>query len=172
MSVFLLQILILGVFPAAMAFAAASDLVTMTISNWLQIVLIVAFGLIAILAQLPLETIGYHLLAFFVVLAISFFCFARGWIGGGDAKLAACTALWFGWAQALYDYILLAAILGGVLTLALLYFRRQTLPQRLANQNWIMRLHDEKQGIPYGIALAASALIVYSETALFMLVVH
>ena len=51
------------------------------------------------------------------VLVVTFMFFARGWIGGGDAKLAAATALWLGFDQ-LLDYLLYASLFGGVLTLA------------------------------------------------------
>jgi prepilin peptidase CpaA len=35
----------------------------------------------------------------------------------------------------------------------------------LAGKDWAERLHDKDGGVPYGIALAASALLVYPETA-------
>jgi prepilin peptidase CpaA len=97
------------------------------------------------------------------VLATTFVFFARGWIGGGDAKLAAATALWFGFGH-LLDYLLYASIFGGVLTLALLQFRNLPLPAVLTRQAWIKRLHDRAGGVPYGIALAAAALAVYPKT--------
>jgi prepilin peptidase CpaA len=169
MQTLTLQLILFGAFPALMAFAAASDFVSMTISNRLQVMLIALFCVVALLAGLPLLQIGSHFLAFAIVLSVAFFCFARGWIGGGDAKLAACTALWFGFTPQLYTYLLVAACLGGVLTLAILYGRTLSLPRPLSTQAWAVRLHDGKQGIPYGIALAAAALIIYPETALFAL---
>jgi prepilin peptidase CpaA len=86
-----------------------------------------------------------------------------GWIGGGDAKLAAATALWFGFDH-LLPYLFYASLLGGALTLLLLSFRTLPLPQYLAAQQWVQRLHDKKSGVPYGIALAAAALLVYPDT--------
>lgn len=165
----ILQIIILGVFPAIMAFAAASDLVSMTIANRLQLLLIISFAIVAIGGGLPIVLISYHLLAFALVLAGSFFCFARGWIGGGDAKLAACTALWFGFTPQLYSYLLVAACLGGALTVIVILLRAQTLPAVLVRQNWIARLHDNKQGVPYGIALAGAALMTYPQSSIFAL---
>jgi prepilin peptidase CpaA len=167
-----LQFILFGAFPALMAFSAASDFVSMTISNRIQAILIVLFFIAAFIAGLPLIQIGFHLLAFALILSISFFCFARGWIGGGDAKLAACTALWFGFTPQLYNYLLISACLGGALTLAILYCRTLSLPKMLSTQTWAVRLHDDKQGIPYGIALAAAALIVYPETTLFALALN
>jgi prepilin peptidase CpaA len=38
------------------------------------------------------------------------------------------------------------------------------LPQFLAGREWVDRLHRPDGGVPYGIALAAAALIVYPQT--------
>jgi prepilin peptidase CpaA len=151
------------VFPALMAFAASSDLFTMTISNRISILLVASFLALALMIGMPLAAIAGHLGAAALVLAVSFVFFARGWIGGGDAKLAAATALWLGWAH-LYEYILYASIIGGALTLALLEFRKYGLPSLLAGRAWLERLHQPDGGIPYGIALAAAALLVYPST--------
>jgi prepilin peptidase CpaA len=97
------------------------------------------------------------------VLTIGFTCFSFGWIGGGDAKLAAATALWFGF-DYLLDYLVYASLFGGALTLFLIQFRLLPLPAMLARHQWIMRLHEKGGGVPYGIALAASALTVYPQT--------
>ncbi len=113
---------ILLIFPAMMAFAAASDLFTMTISNRVSLVLVAGFMVLAIVTGMSWPTIGMHVAAGFLVLSIGFVCFAFGWMGGGDAKLAASTALWLGWSQ-LLDYAIWASLFGGVLTLGLLALR-------------------------------------------------
>jgi len=46
----------------------------------------------------------------------------------------------------------------------LLEFRRRTLPPALAGQPWLARLHEPDGGVPYGIALAAAALVTYPST--------
>jgi len=160
----LVEAVSLLLFPAIMAFAASTDLFTMTISNRVPVALAAGFLVLALLDGLAAAEIGSHLLAGFAVLAVSFVLFSRGWIGGGDAKLAAATALWFGWAH-LGDYLLVASLIGGALTFAILEFRRRTLPPALAGQAWLARLHEPNGGVPYGIALAAAALIVYPSTA-------
>src|SRR5689334_21860423 len=109
-------------FPALMAFAASSDLLTMTISNRLSIALAGGFAVLTIASGMALPAIGWHLAAGLLVLAASFVLFTQGWIGGGDAKLAAATALWFGFDH-LLDYLLYASLFGGALTLLLLQFR-------------------------------------------------
>ena len=150
-------------FPALMAFAASSDLLTMTISNRISIALVCGFILLAVASGMSLESIGMHALAGVVVLGLTFLCYLRGWVGGGDAKLASATALWFGF-EHLYDYILWASLFGGVLTLLILRFRQLPLPQALSRHAWIARLHEQHEGVPYGIALAASALAIYPYT--------
>ena len=150
-------------FPALMAFAASSDLFTMTISNKLSLALAAGFFLLVIITGMGLTAIGMHLAAAALVLVVAFGLFTQGWIGGGDAKLAAAATLWFGFGY-LLDFLVYAALLGGVLTFALIQFRKLPLPGPLARQPWIMRLHDKAGGVPYGIALAAAALIVYPKT--------
>ena len=150
-------------FPALMAFAASSDLLTMTISNRISLALAGAFFLLTLVTGMSLAAIGMHLAAGALVLAVCFGFFSQGWIGGGDAKLASATALWFGF-DYLLDYLIYASLFGGVLTLVLIQFRKLPLPGPLARQAWILRLHDAGGGIPYGIALAAAALAVYPKT--------
>ena len=159
-----LDIVRLLLFPALMAFAAVSDLFTMTISNRISLALLAGFVVLAILGGMNLQTISMHLVAGFAVLTVAFVCFAFGWIGGGDAKLAAVTALWFGFDH-LMIYLAYAAVAGGVLTLAILQFRKWPLPAPLLSQDWAKRLHDRDTGVPYGIALAFGALVIYPETA-------
>ncbi len=159
----LLDAVRLLLFPALMAFAASSDLFTMTISNRLSLALAGCFFPLTVVTGMSLAAVGWHLAAAALVLVCAFICFWRGWIGGGDAKLAAATALWFGF-EHLFDYMIHAALFGGVLTLLLLQFRKLPLPGALARQPWILRLHEKGGGVPYGIALAAAAMLVYPHT--------
>jgi prepilin peptidase CpaA len=104
-----------------------------------------------------------HAGAGLAVLAVAFGCFAMGWVGGGDAKVAAAAGLWFGFGH-LLDYLTYASLFGGALTLLLLQFRQWPLPYALAGQSWLLRLHSKDSGIPYGIALATGALAIYPQT--------
>ena len=159
----ILDIARLMLFPALMAFAAASDLFTMTISNRVSLALLAGFFVLAFAGGMaPYEMLS-HVGAGALLLVVAFTCFAMGWMGGGDAKVATSVALWFGFAQ-LMDFLLYASLLGGALTLLLLQFRQWPLPYWLAGQAWLARLHAKEIGIPYGIALALSALMVYPET--------
>jgi prepilin peptidase CpaA len=147
------------IFPALMAFAAAYDLTTMTIPNNLTAAVTLSFLVVAILCGLSLSEVAWHLAAGLLVLVITFAMFTAGWVGGGDAKLAAAIALWFGFSD-LLDYLIMASILGGLLTLGLLAARHYPLPAPLLRLPWALRLHAPETGIPYGIALAIAALVI------------
>jgi prepilin peptidase CpaA len=153
----------LTLFPAMMAFAASSDLFTMTVANRVSLILVGGFALLALMIGMTEADVLSHVAAGAAVLAAAFVCFAFRWIGGGDAKLAASVALWLGFAH-LADYLLYASLLGGALALLLIQFRALPLPRLLIDLQWMERLHSKDGGVPYGIALAAAALFVYPQT--------
>lgn len=163
----MLQAAILIVFPVLMVFAALSDLFTMTISNRVSIALLVLFVPFAWWAGLTPQDIGLHFACGLGVLVLTFGLFALGWIGGGDAKLAAATAVWLGW-ENLGDYGLDSALIGGALTLLILNARQVPLPKWAIGVQWMARLHDRKEGIPYGIALAIAGLLLFPQTGLWV----
>jgi prepilin peptidase CpaA len=156
----LIQYAAFFIFPLGMAYAAASDTVSMTISNRVSLALFAAFVIFMPFLDLSWSAIGMHFAAGGTVLVVAFTMFAFGWIGGGDAKIAAVAALWLGWDQMLL-FLGISAAFGGLLTLALLNFRGQVLPAAAIRQDWIARLHHHESGVPYGIALAFAALILY-----------
>jgi len=159
----ILDVVRLLFFPALMAFAAASDLFTMTISNRVSLALAAGFLVLAFASGMEVSDVLMHLAAGATVLAMAFVCFAFGWVGGGDAKVAAAAALWFGFGH-LLNYLVYASLFGGALTLFLLQFRQWPLPYALAGQPWLLKLHAKESGIPYGVALAVGALVVYPDT--------
>jgi prepilin peptidase CpaA len=150
-------------FPALMAFAASSDLFSMTISNKVSLALVGGFLILALAIGMSPSDIGLHAAAAAAVLIVAFGFFTRGWVGGGDAKLAAAASLWFGFDH-LLQYLVDAALLGGVLTLLMINFRLLPLPAAMQRWAWVARLHEKDAGVPYGIALAAAALLVYPDT--------
>jgi prepilin peptidase CpaA len=158
-----LEIAILTVFPGAVAFAGAMDLFTLTIPNRVSLVLIAAFFLLAPLSGLSAVEIANHAGAALLTLAVSALLFVRGWLGGGDAKLVSAVALWLGF-EHLLAYLLYVAVAGGVLAGLFLALRAVPLPAAIGRQAWAVRLHDSGGGIPYGVALAAGALLVYPHT--------
>lgn len=157
------NLMALVLFPAAMAFAASSDLFTMKISNKISLLLAGGFFVLAPMIGMAATDIAMHAGAGLLVLVIAFVFFTCGWIGGGDAKLAAGIALWLGF-EHLMPFLLYASLLGGALTLAMLRFRVMPMPALLAGKGWAERLHSVEAGVPYGVALAIAALLVYPET--------
>ncbi|MCF6343378.1 MAG: prepilin peptidase [Devosiaceae bacterium] len=155
------------IFPAFMAFAAFSDMLTMRISNKIILGLIVSFVILAMIVGMPLSLFGVHVGIALLVLIVSFILFSLGWVGGGDAKLAAVTALWFGPYISLV-YLIYGALFGGALTLVFLGVRMIPIPAQLKDVVWINRLHSSVSGIPYGIALAAAGLLVYPQSVIFI----
>src|ERR1700684_3824105 len=81
----------LTLFPTVMAFAASSDLLTMTISNRVSMVLVGGFFALALMSGMTTTEALSHAGAGAVVLVVSFGFFARGWIGGRAGKLAGAT---------------------------------------------------------------------------------
>ncbi len=118
---------LLVVFPFLMAYAAMSDILTMTIPNRVSAALVGAFAVLAVTAGFGWAQVAEHALVFVLALAIGFALFSAGVIGGGDAKLAAATALWLGYGP-LLDYVVNASMIGGLLALAILALRRHPLP--------------------------------------------
>ena len=133
------EFLILLIFPGAMILAASTDLFTMTISNWISLALLIGFLVLATWSGMEPAAIGLHLAAGFAMLVVGFIMFSFGWIGGGDAKFFAATAIWVGWSH-LFDYALVASLLGGVLTIAIVMLRGNLLPAFLTKLSWISKI--------------------------------
>ncbi|MBI1868796.1 MAG: prepilin peptidase [Methylocystis sp.] len=154
------------VFPMLMAFSAFADLFTMTIPNRVSLLLIGVFAALVVYLHMPWEAVALHVSCSLAVLLLTFVMFYFGWIGGGDAKLAATTALWLGWDN-LLDYGLIASLIGGALTLAILAVRSVSMPQSLLSLKFVARLCEKDGGVPYGIALAMAGLLVYPHTSVW-----
>ena len=162
----MVQVLVLAVFPGLVLLAATMDMFTMTIPNKLCLALGAAFLVAAPLAGLPLATIGWHGLAALIALGVTFLLFAAGVFGGGDAKLTAVIVLWLGPALAM-DFALLAALLGGGLTAAIMLVRAFPSYTMAIESPWAVRLLSPKVGIPYGIALSSAAMLVFVRSPWF-----
>jgi len=167
----MLDVAILTVMPGAVAFAAAMDLLTMKIPNRISAILVLTFFPLALLAGLSAWDILLHMGAGLGVLALGVLLFIPGWFGGGDAKLMAAIALWVG-PDNLVPYFLYAAVTGGFIAMAFGLARSVPLPRILLGEAWALRLHRRDAGIPYGLALAAGALLVYPQTFWFTGLVH
>jgi prepilin peptidase CpaA len=157
---------VLIVLPFAVAFAAAMDLLTMKIPNRISVLMVLAFFPLALLAGLDVWAIADHVGAGVIMLVLGVLLFIPGWFGGGDAKLMAAIGLWIG-ADNLMAYMLYVALSGGLIAAAFFSARSVPLPRVLLGEAWALRLHRHDTGIPYGLALAAGALLVYPHTVWF-----
>jgi len=163
----------LYVFPLCMLAAAVSDIRKFIIPNTISIALVIAFFISFYLSGLGFEVLKNHLLTGGIMLAVGIAMFAFNICGAGDSKLLAAAALWLGWpmfAQALF-YI---ALLGGVLSVGIFLAR--------AIARWFPRLSiifppmarlaaTEKLIAPYGVAIAAGAIIAFPKSTIFQAIV-
>lgn len=155
-------------FAASLIAAAVFDLRTLTIPNRLCLFLAASFFPAAIIAHLPPVVFSAQLLCGLAILAAAFLLFLGGWLGGGDAKLAAAIALWLGWGG-LPAFLFQTALWGGALAALILLMRSLSLPLMIANQKLISNLVDPAAGAPYGVALAIGGLFALPHSALWRL---
>lgn len=142
-------------FPLLLIYAAWHDVSTMTIPNWVSIVLAAAFIPAAMAAGLSMEQIGWHLLFGAGVLIVCAGLFYLNVFGGGDAKVIAAASLWTG-LSATAPFVMGMAIAGGALAAVLIVLRRMKLRPTHA---WAARLLSPDEGAPYAVAIAVGALV-------------
>ncbi|MDX2259734.1 MAG: prepilin peptidase [Hyphomicrobiaceae bacterium] len=159
---------LLLVFPALMILAALNDVGSMTIPNWISAALFGTFVVLAAVCGMGWGPFGLHLLAGFGLLAAGIVLFATGTFGGGDAKLIAAGGFWIG-PDLVVQYIAYIAVFGGVLALSILAYRRMIPATSLPLPAWALRLYAKDGGIPYGVAIAAGALLTFPKTQLYVL---
>jgi prepilin peptidase CpaA len=160
----MIEAAILVVFPFAMLHAAISDMLSMTILNRVSLLLIGTFAIVAPLTGMEFSQIMMHFAAFALVLAVCFCFFASGVMGGGDAKLLAATSLWFGMSTDLMVYLLISSSVCGILTLAILRFRSSAVAVYAGQIEFLRRIGDSKEKIPYGIALGIGGLAAFPDS--------
>jgi prepilin peptidase CpaA len=142
------------VFAVLLIVAAAQDALRLRISNVTVLLVIAAAVAAAVIAGLQID-LWQNLAVFFVLLVAGTPLFAAGKLGGGDVKLLAAVGLWFSIKSA--AWMLIAVLLaGGVLAIVVLALRAFSWSEAARERAVILR---PKGGIPYGVAIAAGALI-------------
>ena len=141
---------LLALLSAGLLAAAVGDWRTRTIPNWLN----AGIALLAIpwwwANGLPLwPGVAVQLGIALGVLIVFFLAFQMGQMGGGDVKMLVALALWLS-PVALIKLIMIMAIAGGVLTIAML------IPHRMLKS-------AGNPEIPYGIAIAFGGLWLIGE---------
>ena len=150
------------IFPGLLILAGILDFLTLKIPNWLTALVALAFIPAALLAGMPGSAYVIHLISAVIVLAAGFALYAAGLFGAGDAKLMAAAALWFGWPASM-PFIVYTALAGGVLALVLLIWGLLRADQEIRGHSWISRFERFKPSVPYGVAIAAGAILAYPQ---------
>lgn len=133
------------------------DFTSYIIPNWLNALVLVLFGVMALMTGTVVDW-QYSFIAFGIVFAAGFFIFAMNWMGGGDVKLLIATAPWVGFSH-LLEYILLVAVLGGVLAISIWHFRKITpWVWKVKHGGTLPRILRTGEMVPYGLAIAAAFL--------------
>ena len=135
--------------------AALEDLWRLEIEDWLSAG--IALGaFLALAIDGPVADLWENLLLFACVLGVGTLLFVRGWMGGGDVKLLAASALWFDLDQG-WKMLVAVAIVGGIETLLVMLLRIFPWPERLRARLAVLR---KDEAIPYGVAIAAGMAII------------
>ena len=134
--------------------AAVEDALRLRISN-VTVVLVLISAIAAAVVVGPELRLWQNLVVFLALLAVGTPMFAAGKLGGGDVKLLASAGLWFDFAGALW-FLIAVALAGGVLALLVLVIRSFNWSEEIRRRVVLLRPGG---GIPYGVAIAAGALI-------------
>lgn len=137
---------------------AIHDILSYKIPNWISLAILLLFIPFIFASDLSLGQTGLHVGSFALVLVVGFALFAGGIIAGGDAKLIAACALWFG-PQGLLTFLALTCFSGGILCVSLIVIRNAPVPLSLMQTPFYIKLTDKTAGAPYGVAIAMGALL-------------
>ena len=144
-------------YAALVGWAMWSDCRTLNIPNTVSVGLLALFLPAALAGGLAWGDIGLHFAVGGAVLGLGIGVFALGIMGGGDIKFMAAVSVWIGW-PGVMGFILLVAVLGGVLALLALVLKRYS--RRIGGLSRLPWLSPDatENAIPYGIAIGLAAL--------------
>lgn len=145
---------LLGALMLLLAAAALQDMYRLRISNFFPVAIVLLFPAYAVAKGLD-TSIWQNGAVFLTVLALGILAFGAHWLGGGDVKLLAATALWFDITGAAW-LIGAIAILGAMIALLFICFRR-IVPEPVLLRSGMVSLKP-KGPIPYGIAISGGAI--------------
>lgn len=142
--------------------AAGQDIWQLRISNMFPVALILLFVGANLALGMPSD-VWQNAIGFAAMLTVGLLLFAKRWLGGGDVKLFAATAIWFNFAG-LWKLIFWVTAAGALLALVLIISRRLLFASgAVASGNHPVLV--AKGPIPYGMAIAAGGLIAALQSA-------
>jgi prepilin peptidase CpaA len=164
----MLHTLSISTLPILLIIAAAGDVVSLRIPNWLTIVTALLFFPMAFLTGMPMSEFGTHILAGVILFAAGFVFFQFGVFGGGDAKLMAAAGLWFGTSQTL-PFLLATALAGGALAFVVGIWSMLLLSWEINGSGkglgaFGKQILEMKPNVPYGLAFAIGGILAFRET--------
>ena len=145
-------VLPLAVAAGALGWAAISDIRHYIIPNRTVVAVAAAYAVFA--CSMPSFFALGGAVAGLIVFAVATLFFARGWMGGGDAKLATVTALWAG-GPFLSSFTIVTCLSGAALALLMLTPARRLMPAPSADA-----LSLAGQPMPFGVPIAIGGLFV------------
>jgi len=154
---------------ATMIAAAAYDALTLTIPNWISLVLIALFPLLALAVGLGWHELAWHVAIGIIALAAGIAAFALGIVGGGDAKLFAAVALYMG-PLGVAPYVFAVAIAGGFLATIFMFLQLPWVQTWARHSSVLTQIVSRGVAIPYGVAIAAGGLYASTSSHLFSLI--
>lgn len=138
--------------PGVIIFLAAwQDWYELRIDNKHVMVLAAVFPLLAFVSPGLSFLPGFS--AALLMLFLGILLYAARLIGGGDVKLASAIALYIGIGH-LSFFILGTALIGGVLAAVALVVRRRPLEPTDQPKDWLVRIRQGGNDIPYAVAMA------------------
>lgn len=151
---------------AGLVWAAASDVSRYLIPN--RVCLLVAASYLPTAAALPFGAWLAGLAIGVLTLGVGLVLFARGWVGGGDVKLATAIALWAGPAY-LSGFALVTSLAGVALAVLMLSPARRLVPRPAKIEGAAESDVGLAQPMPFGAPLAVGGawVLVQHLTATF-----
>jgi prepilin peptidase CpaA len=144
----MMQSLAFSIFPLLAIASGVFDFLTLRIPNWLNGLTALAFVFAALVFAMPLPLAGLHLAAGFALLVLGFGLFAANLIGF----------------EHIVPFLIYTTIAGGVLAIAVLAFRKAQAYAQMTGMDAFASITAKKVDLPYGMAIAAGALLVLPET--------
>lgn len=155
---------VFAIYAGLLVIAAATDVTRFIIPNWVSVALSALLVGLGLYLEMPLPWWGLHFGAGALLLLVGVVAWMLKLFGAGDVKLLAAVGLYSGVGQ-VHSMLLYIALAGGVLALALIALRRvislsmaslQMDPEATAR---LPRILIEREQVPYGLAIAAGAVL-------------
>jgi prepilin peptidase CpaA len=141
--------------------ALAWDAASFRIPNWINASILIFYPISYLLFDTQADWL-MALAGFAVVFGVGYVIFAFNIMGGGDIKMLAVCGLWIEWSYALFEYVLGVALIGGLISLALIVGRPTVayIASKCKEGTTIPRVLSYGEPVPFGIAIGSAFIIM------------